>query len=115
MKGLSVAAAVRETGLKQSVLQPLIAALVQQKQIIQVAEFLLSADALQKTREKLVASLETFHKANPLVGGISKEELREKLGTSPDRDGSHAGASLRAIRKPKSPASRSGSRAGAWN
>jgi selenocysteine-specific elongation factor len=79
-EGLSVAAAVRETGLKQSVLQPLIATLVQQKQIIQVGEFLLSSDAMQKTREKLVAALEAFHKANPLVGGISKEELREKLG-----------------------------------
>jgi selenocysteine-specific elongation factor len=79
-EGLSLAAAVRETGLKQSVLQPMIAALVQQKQIIQVAEFLLSSDALQKTRDKLIAALEAFHKANPLVGGISKEELREKLG-----------------------------------
>jgi len=78
-EGLSVAAAVRETGLKQSVVQPLIAALVQQKQIIQVGEFLLSSDALQKTRDKLIAALEAFHKANPLVGGISKEELREKL------------------------------------
>ncbi|HVG91430.1 MAG TPA: selenocysteine-specific translation elongation factor [Alphaproteobacteria bacterium] len=78
-EGLSLAAAVRETGLKQSVLQPLIAALVQQKQIIQVAEFLLSSDALQKTRDKLIAALDAFHKANPLVGGISKEELREKL------------------------------------
>src|SRR6478609_4677850 len=79
-EGLSLAAAVRETGLKNSVLQPMIAALVQQKQIIQVAEFLLSADAIQKTRDKLVAALEAFHKANPLVAGISKEELREKLG-----------------------------------
>jgi selenocysteine-specific elongation factor len=79
-EGLSLAAAVLETGLKQSVLQPMIAALVQQKQIIQVAEFLLSTEAMQKTREKLVAALEAFHKANPLVGGISKEELREKLG-----------------------------------
>jgi selenocysteine-specific elongation factor len=78
-EGLSVAAAVRETGLKQSVLQPVIATLIQQKQIIQVAEFLLSSDAMQKTRDKLVAALEAFHKANPLVGGISKEELREKL------------------------------------
>jgi selenocysteine-specific elongation factor len=79
-EGLSLAAAVRETGLKQSVLQPTVAALVQQKQIIQVSEFLLSSEAMQKTREKLVAALEAFHKANPLVGGISKEELREKLG-----------------------------------
>jgi selenocysteine-specific elongation factor len=78
-EGLQVAAAVRETGLKQSVLQPLIASLVQQKQIIQVGDFLLANDAMQKTRDKLIASLEAFHKANPLVGGISKEELREKL------------------------------------
>jgi selenocysteine-specific elongation factor len=79
-EGLSLAGAVRETGLKQSILQPLIAALVQQKQIIQVADFLLANEAMQKTRDKLVAILEAFHKANPLVGGISKEELREKLG-----------------------------------
>src|SRR5262249_34203612 len=78
-EGLSIAGAVRETGLKQSVLQPVIAALVQQKQVIQVGEFLLSSEAVQKTREKLVAALETFQKANPLIGGISKEELREKL------------------------------------
>ena len=57
----------------------MIAGLVQQKQIIQVGEFLLSSEAVEKTREKLVAALEAFHKANPLVGGISKEELREKL------------------------------------
>jgi selenocysteine-specific elongation factor len=79
-EGLSLATAVRETGLKQSVLQPTITALVQQKQIIQVGDFLLSSEAMQKTRDKLIATLEAFHKANPLVGGISKEELREKLG-----------------------------------
>jgi selenocysteine-specific elongation factor len=81
--GLSLAAAVRETGLKQSVLQPVIAAMAtmaQQKQIIQMGEFLLSSESVQKIRGKLIAALEAFHKANPLVGGISKEELREKLG-----------------------------------
>jgi selenocysteine-specific elongation factor len=78
-EGLSLAAAVRETGLKPSVLQPAIAALAQQKQIIQVGEFLLSTVAAQKTREKLMAAMEAFHKANPLVAGIGKEELREKL------------------------------------
>ena len=90
-EGLSIAAAVRETGLKQSVLQPVIAAMVQQKQIIQMGEFLLSSESVQKTREKLVVALEAFHKANPLVGGISKEELREKLGIAPDCHGKSAG------------------------
>jgi selenocysteine-specific elongation factor len=79
-EGLSVAAAVRETGLKPSVLQPVIAALVRQKQVLQSGDFLLAAEAAQKAREKLLATLDAFHKANPLVGGISKEELREKLG-----------------------------------
>src|SRR5579859_180148 len=78
-EGLSLAAAVREIGLKPSVLQPMVAALVQQKQIIQAGDFLLATDAAQKTREKLIATLDSFHKANPLVAGISKEELREKL------------------------------------
>jgi selenocysteine-specific elongation factor len=59
--------------------QPIVAALVQQKQIIQVGDYLLSSAAVAATREKILAALEAFHKANPLVGGISKEELREKL------------------------------------
>jgi selenocysteine-specific elongation factor len=79
-EALSLAAAVRETGLKPSVLQPMIAALVQQKQVIQVGEFLLSSEAAHKATQKLIAALEAFHKANPLVGGMSKEELRAKLG-----------------------------------
>jgi len=79
-EGLALSAAVRETGLKQSVLQPIVAALVQQKQITQAGEFLVSSQAFLKARENIIAALDAFHKANPLVAGISKEELREKLG-----------------------------------
>ncbi len=78
--GLALAAAVRETGLQPSALQPLIAGLTQQKQIIQAGEFLLAADAFLKARESTITALNAFHKANPLVAGISKEELRERLG-----------------------------------
>jgi selenocysteine-specific elongation factor len=78
-EGLSIPGVVRETGLSQSVLQPLIAALVQQKQILQAGDYLLATEAARRMRDKLLATLEAFHKANPLVGGISKEELREKL------------------------------------
>src|SRR5262249_1358190 len=75
--GLALAAAVRETGLKGSVLQPVIAALAQQKQIMQAGEFFIAQEAFQKAREQALAALDAFHKANPLVAGISKEELRE--------------------------------------
>jgi selenocysteine-specific elongation factor len=35
-------------------------------------------------RQRAVALLEAFHKSNPLVAGIGKEELREKLRLSPE-------------------------------
>src|SRR5947209_2989215 len=79
-EGLTLADAVRETGLRPGVLKPVIAALLQQKQVIQAGDFLLAATAFTTARERSVAILDTFHKANPLVAGISKEELREKLG-----------------------------------
>jgi selenocysteine-specific elongation factor len=81
-QGLSLTAASRETGLKPAVLQPLIAALSQQKQIVTIhaGEFLLSSAAFAQAREGVMSAVSAFHKANPLVAGISKEELREKLG-----------------------------------
>lgn len=79
-EGLSLAAAVRETGLKASVLEPLVSDLRQQKRITQAGEFLVSGEAFAQARAALLAALDAFHKANPLVAGISKEELREKLG-----------------------------------
>lgn len=78
--GLSVADAVRESGLKQSVLQPFLAALGQQGRIVEAGDFRISAEAFKKVREQTLVVLDSFHKANPLVGGISKEELRAKLG-----------------------------------
>ena len=68
-EGLSLAAAVLETGLKQSVLQPMIAALVQQKQIIQVAEFLLSSEAMQKTRRNSSPRLK--HSTKPTLSSAA--------------------------------------------
>lgn len=78
--GLSLAGAVRETGLKESVLRPMLASLAQKGRTVQVGEFSVAADAFTKSHERALAVLEAFHKANPLVAGISKEELRAKLG-----------------------------------
>ena len=80
--GLTLQAAVREMGVKESVLKPLVSSLLQQKQIVQAADRVIAAEAFMKTRQSIIATLDTFHKANPLVAGISKEELREKLRLS---------------------------------
>jgi selenocysteine-specific elongation factor len=77
--GLSLAGAIRETGLKQSAFQPILAALAQKGQIVQMADVSIASEAFAKTRERTLAALEAFHKANPLVAGMSKEELRAKL------------------------------------
>jgi len=78
--GLDPAAAVRETGQKLPVLQPMLAALAQKNQIVQAGDLRIAADVFKKARENAMAALEAFHKVNPLVAGISKEELRSKLG-----------------------------------
>ena len=83
-EGLSFVDAVRETGVRKTTLQPIIATLLQQKQIIQTGELLIAAGAVSRAREQTIAALDAFHKANPLVAGISKEELREKLGLIPE-------------------------------
>jgi selenocysteine-specific elongation factor len=77
--GLALSAAVRETGLKSSVLQPVIAALTAQKQVLRAGDFLLTTQAFNDARQAAAAALDAFHKSNPLVAGISKEELRAKL------------------------------------
>jgi selenocysteine-specific elongation factor len=83
-EGLSLASAVRETGIKKSTLQPMVATLLQQKTIVQAGELLVGAEAFSAARQKIVSTLDAFHKSNPLVAGISKEELREKLGLHSD-------------------------------
>ena len=44
----------------------------------------MSSDAVAKLRAEMKETVEAFHKANPLVAGISREELREKMGVSPE-------------------------------
>jgi selenocysteine-specific elongation factor len=58
----------------------MLAALAQKNQIVQAGEIRVAAEVFQKARENALAALEAFHRANPLVAGISKEELRTKLG-----------------------------------
>jgi selenocysteine-specific elongation factor len=79
-EGLTLTAAVRETGLKATVLQPMVSALAQQKRIVQAGDCFVAVEVFSRSRERAIAALDAFHKANPLVAGLGKEELREKLG-----------------------------------
>lgn len=82
--GLKESAAVRETGLRSSMLQPLFAALAHEGRLLQAGELRIATPAFQKARESTVVALDAFHKSNPLVAGISKEELRVRLSLRPE-------------------------------
>jgi selenocysteine-specific elongation factor len=81
--GLTLAAAVRETGLRAPVLLPVIKTLNEQGKIIAAGDLFVASGAFRKAGERALAALDAFHRANPLVGGISKEQLREKLQLQP--------------------------------
>ncbi len=80
--GLSVADAVAETGWLKARVESLAVELATARKLARFDDVLISADAVAKLRTEMKATVETFHKANPLVAGISREELREKTGAS---------------------------------
>jgi selenocysteine-specific elongation factor len=78
--GLSLGEAVREAGWQRSRVESLAAELAKSGKVLRFADVLVSAEAVFTLRSETKAAVDAFHKANPLVRGISREELREKLG-----------------------------------
>lgn len=77
--GLSPPDAVAETGLLPAKIEQLAEALAKAGRVVRFDDLLLSKSIVDSLRERMSASVEQFHKSNPLVQGISKEQLRETL------------------------------------
>jgi selenocysteine-specific elongation factor len=56
--------------------------LIASKELLRFGDFLLSTATVAQLTTAIRAAVDAFHKANPLVAGISREELRERLGVS---------------------------------
>ncbi len=78
--GLAVSDAVAETGWLRSRVEQIAAELTKSGQVVRFDELLLAPLLVESLREKVLAKIEQFHHANPLVPGIGQEELRETLG-----------------------------------
>ena len=52
--------------------------------MLKIGDRLVHAPAIEGLKLFLIGSVEDFHKKNPLVPGISREELRETVGASTD-------------------------------
>jgi selenocysteine-specific elongation factor len=82
-RGLSLSDAVAETGWLPAQLAPLVAALVQAKQVVQLGESLVASGCFQSARSALLSRLTSFHDKNRLVVGMNRQELRDQLGLEP--------------------------------
>lgn len=76
--------AVAESGWLASCVNSLAAELVAARKVLRFGDVLVSAEVVANLRAKMQARVEAFHKANPLVAGISREELRDKIGVGPE-------------------------------
>ncbi|MGH9530691.1 MAG: SelB C-terminal domain-containing protein, partial [Terriglobales bacterium] len=75
-RGITIADAVAQTGCPR---QEILAALPAISDVAQIANFLIGKAEIEQIREAVVSTINAFHQHNPLVAGISKEELRERL------------------------------------
>jgi len=82
--GLSLSEAVAETGWQESQIESVTAELAKSGKLLRFGDVLVSVEVASKLRAEMKAAIDAFHKANPLVAGISREELREKLGVGPE-------------------------------
>jgi selenocysteine-specific elongation factor len=76
-EGLSIDQLVAETGWRGPTLEKLLAEPVKTGAIVFLAGRYLSGPSVDAVKRGLTGAVEAFHKNNPLVEGISKEELRE--------------------------------------
>jgi selenocysteine-specific elongation factor len=77
--GLQRAEAAKETGHPRSAVDADAQSLLVAGRILAAGDLLLSKVAALDAAKQLLAEVERFHKNNPLVAGIAKETLREKL------------------------------------
>ena len=82
--GLKLAEAVAESGWPEERVLSNAAGLLTSKIFVRIVDTFISADAFSSSMEALTKAVNDFHKANPLVAGVSKEELREKLKIRPE-------------------------------
>jgi selenocysteine-specific elongation factor len=83
-EGILIAQLVAETGWTKSVIEMQLAAAVKAGAMVQAGERFVDAPALEALKSRTVTAVADFHKKNPLVAGISKEELRAQVDAAPE-------------------------------
>jgi selenocysteine-specific elongation factor len=82
MSGLTIADAIAETGWTAKRVHAVVLSIRDQGQIVRTAGRLVSAKSFAEACAQAVEAVTVFQRKNPLVPGVSREELREQLGLS---------------------------------
>jgi selenocysteine-specific elongation factor len=83
-EGISIAQLVAETSWTSNVIETQLAPAVKAGTVVRAGERFLHAPVLEQLKLHTLSALADFHKKNPLVGGISKEELRARVDATPE-------------------------------
>jgi selenocysteine-specific elongation factor len=77
--GITMAALISETGKARESILRLLDRELKQGRVAEIADSFVEAAALTQMMKGLLEVVAQFHKANPLVNGIGREELRERV------------------------------------
>ena len=80
-EGINLSELVAETGLRGNVIETFLADPVKQGEILRFGERFVQAHAFVEVKSGMTGAVAGFHRENPLVAGIGREELRERTGT----------------------------------
>ena len=80
--GASLQQLVAETGWSPKVIESQLAVILKNAEILRIGDSFLSGTAWKELKARIVPALTEFHRANPLVAGLSKEQLRDSVGAS---------------------------------
>ncbi|MGA9510403.1 MAG: selenocysteine-specific translation elongation factor [Candidatus Sulfotelmatobacter sp.] len=80
--GISASRLIAETGWTKNFIETQLDAALTEGRILRTGDLLIYAPALEAFKLLLVSAVEDFHKKNPLVAGIAKEQLRDQVAGS---------------------------------
>ncbi len=83
-EGISMSRLVAETGWTKNVIELHLSEALRTGSVVRAGELFLDAPALEALKSRIVRAAGDFQKTNPLVGGISKEELRAQGDATPE-------------------------------
>jgi selenocysteine-specific elongation factor len=80
--GISLSHLTAETGWSRNLIEAKLSPAVRDQQVLRIGDRFAETRAIEDLKLHLQRRLEQFHKKDPLVGGIGREELREQVKAS---------------------------------